>query len=92
MSNDLGNVHISDHYLLYKQFDLDDGKILNLFEINISQLYQFKTKIKNNLFFNTMRSEKNLLFISANKKNIIDLILKISKDNIIKKNFNIRNS
>jgi hypothetical protein len=82
LSKDSKTVQISDHYLLYKQFDLDGGKKINLFDINISQLYQFKTKIKNYVFFNTMRSEKNLEFMYANKKNIIDSILEISKDNI----------
>ena len=47
LSNDLETVPVSDHYLSYKKFNLDDEKTLNLFDINISQLYQFKTKIKN---------------------------------------------
>ena len=88
---DLESVPISDHYLLLKSIKLDGQKKINLFNINISKLYQFKTKIKNNLFFNTMRSEKNLQFAYANKQQIIDMILQISKDNIdLLKNENVK--
>jgi hypothetical protein len=81
MSTDLEPIPISDHYLLFKSIELSDSKKINLFDINISQLYQFKTKIKAQLLFNTMRSKKNLEFMYSNKKDIIDLILEISKNN-----------
>lgn len=75
-----GSIPLSDHYLLYKSIELSNANFINLFNINISQQFQFKTKIKNGLFFNTMRSKENLEFMFANKKNIIGIIIQISKN------------
>jgi hypothetical protein len=79
--NEITQTSLSDHYLLHKEITLSSMEKVNLFSINITQQYQFKTKIKIGIFINTMRNEYNLNFVKENRENIINIILNISKAN-----------
>ena len=80
--NTIVNLSLSDHYLLQKLIKLRNEQTINIYNINISQQFKFKTKISNGLFFNLMRNKENLDFMHTNKKNILNTIVNISNNNL----------
>jgi hypothetical protein len=96
--NIITETSISDHYLLYKELEIEENPIqnkkLHLFNINIAQQYKFSSKIAMKLFFNTMRNEEHLEFMYANRNKILDFIINFSNENYneLKEYFELKES